>query len=132
MMPHLSLRDAVRQTSDKLALYSVCCRLSSIQSDDNMSPGRCLCHCIIEIHSQLTNNRVLVQYYVHTPTTGESTELQHSQRQHITSHLGPHAVEVAPMRDKQVCLLSFFDHSRLMILCRHCMSLRDRNQLVSG
>ncbi|OAX40414.1 hypothetical protein K503DRAFT_620527 [Rhizopogon vinicolor AM-OR11-026] len=35
------------------------------------------------------------------PTTGESSELQQSQRQHMTSHPGPHAVEVAPVRDKQ-------------------------------
>ncbi|OJA11537.1 hypothetical protein AZE42_09866 [Rhizopogon vesiculosus] len=34
-------------------------------------------------------------------TTGESRELQQSQRQHMTSHPGPHAVEVAPLRDKQ-------------------------------
>ncbi|OJA19460.1 hypothetical protein AZE42_05672 [Rhizopogon vesiculosus] len=35
------------------------------------------------------------------PTIGESSELQQSQRQHMTSHPRPHAVEVAPVRDKQ-------------------------------
>src|SRR5437588_288522 len=50
------------------------------------------------------------------PTIGESRELQQTQRQHMTSHPGPRAVEVAPVRDKQVCLLPFlrslnFDNS---------------------
>ncbi|OJA11540.1 hypothetical protein AZE42_09863, partial [Rhizopogon vesiculosus] len=34
-------------------------------------------------------------------TIGESSELQQSQRQHVTSHPDPHAVEVAPVRDEQ-------------------------------
>ncbi|OJA15176.1 hypothetical protein AZE42_05411 [Rhizopogon vesiculosus] len=34
-------------------------------------------------------------------TIGESMELQQAQRQHMSSHPGPGAVEVAPVRDKQ-------------------------------
>ncbi|OAX32734.1 hypothetical protein K503DRAFT_776352 [Rhizopogon vinicolor AM-OR11-026] len=35
------------------------------------------------------------------PTIGESSELQQTQRQHMTSHPDPPAVEVAPVRDRQ-------------------------------
>ncbi|OJA12760.1 hypothetical protein AZE42_09099 [Rhizopogon vesiculosus] len=44
------------------------------------------------------------------PTIGESMELQQGQRQHMSSHPGPSAIEVAPVRDKQVRLLSFFHY----------------------
>src|SRR5947209_19469007 len=56
MTPHLGLLNAMQQTSDKLALYSGCCCLSSIRSNDIVSPGRCSYHCMIEINSQITNN----------------------------------------------------------------------------
>ncbi|OAX32811.1 hypothetical protein K503DRAFT_804916, partial [Rhizopogon vinicolor AM-OR11-026] len=35
------------------------------------------------------------------PTIDESRELQQSNRKHMTSHPGPHAIEVAPVRDRQ-------------------------------
>ncbi|OJA10477.1 hypothetical protein AZE42_09336, partial [Rhizopogon vesiculosus] len=40
------------------------------------------------------------------PTNGESRELQQSKRQHETFHHSPHAVGVAPVRDRQALFVA--------------------------
>lgn len=65
------------------------------------------------------------------PNTEESTELQQRPRQMMPSNHDPRVVEVAAIRDRQVCLtVFFFRPSKPSDICRHCLLLSDRNELV--
>ncbi|OAX31864.1 hypothetical protein K503DRAFT_870448, partial [Rhizopogon vinicolor AM-OR11-026] len=69
-------------------------------------------HCSLALSSSLTSrpHKLLGHFsslfYLPQPTIGESKELQQTQGQHMTSHPGPRAAEVAPVWDKQALYLA--------------------------
>ncbi|OJA19456.1 hypothetical protein AZE42_05668 [Rhizopogon vesiculosus] len=58
------------------------------------------------LHPPKFLSRFFSLFHPPQPTTGESMDLQQSQRSSISSHPGPRAVEVATVRDKETLFVA--------------------------